>query len=399
VLSPLKPENIMLAPNGLVKVLDFGLARPVDPMRVAPAPMDMMVPDDAERTAVLGRPAATTDDSHTSAGSLVGTLHYMSPEQARGLPISEARDVYSLGIVLYELLAPGHSAYGPVELPAELLALVRRAEVAPYDFRDRAVARLLKRMLALHPSERATAEEVVRALEAMRDRPARVRRRMLFAAAAVIVIALLAGAVVLSRREPERLPQGRIAILPFRNQTGDRSLQWIEKGLADLVVEGTRRARGANGIAADVPLRGELSDAERGRLLTTLGADVLIEPVVTADEEGKYTIRYAALRPDRAEAPREVTSTVLTEAARHMSRDLAQRIDPPARWTSARACRSMPRRTCSSPWACRSCARAGRRSRRTTSPSAWIAIRSSWRRRCAWRSAITPWPRSRWRSG
>jgi tetratricopeptide (TPR) repeat protein len=334
----LKPENIMLTPHGQVKVLDFGLARSVDTMRVAPEPMDMSVPDDVERTAVLGRPAATTDDSHTSAGSLVGTLHYMSPEQARGLPIAEASDVYSLGIVLYEMLAPGRAAYGPVETPIELLTLVRRGEVAPYDFRDRALTSLIRRMLAPHPADRAQADTVVRELESLRERPARVRRHLFTGAAAMLFLVLMAGVFVLSRRSPERLfarPQGRIAILPFRNQTGDASLRWIESGLAELVIEGTRRARGADVVSAEdvaramerVRVRGELTGQQRRSLLASLGADVLIAPVVTADE-GKYTIRYAALRPDRAETPRETSSTVLVEAARQMSIDLAQRIDP-----------------------------------------------------------------------
>ncbi|HUR82223.1 MAG TPA: protein kinase [Thermoanaerobaculia bacterium] len=322
----LKPENIMLTPPGEVKVLDFGLARPVDPARVATQEMELPLPDDAEQTAVLGRPTSTTDASNTIAGSLVGTLHYMSPEQARGMAISEASDVYSLGIVLYEMLAR-RGAYGPVESITDLLALVRKGEVAPFDFHDRAITSLIARMLAAHPSERAPAETVVRELEHIRARPLRQKRWTMMSAAALIVIALIAGAVQFSRQRVERLPRGRIAILPFRNETGDASLRWIEKGLADLVIEGTRRARGTDVIAADVPARGALTDVERKRLLDSLGAEVLIEPVVTADE-GKYTIRYAALTADRVERPYEVTSTVLVEAARRMSMDLAQRIDP-----------------------------------------------------------------------
>ena len=329
----LKPENIMLTPDGQVKVLDFGLARPVDPTRVAQTHAEMMVPEDVDRTVILGRPEATTDDSRTSAGSLVGTLHYMSPEQARGMPITEASDVYSLGIVLYEMLAR-RGAYGPVESIPELLALVRGADVAPFDFGDRTLASLLKRMLKLYPSDRAHAELVVQELEKIRDRPARLRRGMLLGAAVVIVLATIAGAIVWSRRASKPLPHGRIAILPFRNETGDTSLRWVESGLADLVVEGTRRARGANVIAADTPLRGELTEAQRKRLLSDLGVEVLIAPVVTSDREGKYTIRYTAHTADRAEPPREASSTVVVEAARQMALDLAQRIDPGSAATS-----------------------------------------------------------------
>ena len=339
----LKPDNVMITADGVVKVLDFGLARPTDEARmVRAAEADVAFDsDDFEKTAVLGLPMRTTDASQTSAGSLVGTLHYMSPEQARALPLSEASDVYSLGIVLYELLAPGRTAYGPVESMTDLLALVRQAEVVPYDFRDRAVSALLRRMLALHPADRARADEVVHALEQLRERPSRLRRRAVASFAALLIVTLVTVVFFVSQKlaRSERLysaARGRIAILPFRNATGDASLQWIENGLAELVVEGTQRARGADVVPLEAVTRamqglhiaGNLTDAQRSALLTSLSADVLIAPVVTADAEGKYTIRYAALTPDRAESPREASSTVLVEAARQMSIDLVQRIDP-----------------------------------------------------------------------
>jgi tetratricopeptide (TPR) repeat protein len=336
----LKPDNIMLTPSGQVKVLDFGLARPVDPAQVAHAPIDNFAFDDVEQTAVLGRPAGTTDPSHTTAGSLVGTLHYMSPEQARGLPITEASDIYSLGIVLYEMLANGERPYPQTEAMSELLVSVRRAEIVPRDFHDPAINALVKRMLCLHPADRSPAENVVQQLEAIRERPSRMHRRFLATIAALALLLLIAGVVFVSRMTgPGRLfarPGGRIAVLPFRNATGDASLRWIESGLADFVAEGTRRARGADVVPVEQVSRAmqklhigndTLDEKQRNALLTALAADVLIAPVVSVDE-GKYTIRYAALTPERAEAPREATSSVLVEAARQMSVDLAQRIDP-----------------------------------------------------------------------
>lgn len=82
----IKPENIMRRADGLVKILDFGIAKLLEPS----------VPDDETQSDL---------STHTEAGLLLGTVSYMSPEQARGLPVDERTDVWSLGIVVYEMLA------------------------------------------------------------------------------------------------------------------------------------------------------------------------------------------------------------------------------------------------------------------------------------------------------
>jgi serine/threonine protein kinase/tetratricopeptide (TPR) repeat protein len=85
----IKPDNIMVRRNGYVKVLDFGLAKLTEPVDRSPL--------DAE--------AATRVLVQTDAGVVMGTSHYMSPEQARGKPVDARSDIWSLGIVIYELVA------------------------------------------------------------------------------------------------------------------------------------------------------------------------------------------------------------------------------------------------------------------------------------------------------
>lgn len=349
----LKPDNIMITSDGQVKVLDFGLARAVTDLDSGPVlTPEYFAAEDLEKTAVLGRPSSSTapDAAHTWAGSLVGTLHYMSPEQARGLPITEESDIYSLGVVLYELLA-GDRAYADLPMN-ELLVLVRAADVTPFDFHDRALNALLRRMLALYPSDRPRAEDVTRELERILERPARIRRRTMSSLAIAAVVLAIAGGIVATRsiESSKRLfaqnTRGKLVILPFRNATGDASLRWIENGLPDLVREGLTRVRGVDVVTGDeiaramrnlkLNPRADLTTAQRRALLGALGADVAIAPTVIVND-GKYTIRFAAMTADGTETPREATSTVLVEAARQMSAQLAERIDPASSAAAVRA--------------------------------------------------------------
>ena len=86
----IKPENIMRRPDGYVKVLDFGLAKLTEPEQ-APPPA----------TSQMDTPPLP---SETSAGMIVGTANYMSPEQARGLKVDRRSDLWSLGVTLYEMV-------------------------------------------------------------------------------------------------------------------------------------------------------------------------------------------------------------------------------------------------------------------------------------------------------
>ena len=100
----IKPDNVMVRADGTVKVLDFGVAK------LAPAAIAA---------------DATTSFAETEFGTMIGTTRYMSPEQARGLDVDGRSDIFSLGIVLYELLT-GHSPFGGVTATDTLVAIVER---------------------------------------------------------------------------------------------------------------------------------------------------------------------------------------------------------------------------------------------------------------------------------
>ena len=107
----IKPENIMRRPDGLVKILDFGIAKLIEPE----------TPDHVNET--------TGFRTHTDAGLVMGTVNYMSPEQARGLPVDERTDVWSLGVVLYEMLS-GRLPFSGATRMDTLVAVLDR-EFAP----------------------------------------------------------------------------------------------------------------------------------------------------------------------------------------------------------------------------------------------------------------------------
>src|SRR2546422_3723725 len=102
----IKPENIMLRRDALVKVLDFGLAKLTETKEAGP--------EDSTRALIK-----------TSAGVVMGTVAYMSPEQARGLPVDARSDIWSLGVVLYEAVA-GHPPFAGETNSDVLVSILER---------------------------------------------------------------------------------------------------------------------------------------------------------------------------------------------------------------------------------------------------------------------------------
>ncbi len=108
----IKPDNVMIRPDGFVKLLDFGIAKLTEKNR---EPID--------------EDAATAIKSGTSPGMIVGTAAYMSPEQARGKPVDARTDIFSFGVVLYEMLTVKHPFEG--ENAMDVSGAILHKEPAP----------------------------------------------------------------------------------------------------------------------------------------------------------------------------------------------------------------------------------------------------------------------------
>src|SRR5688572_26684646 len=207
----LKPENVVIAKSGFAKILDFGLAK----LREDPA-----LSKDDGATAVK-----------TSPGTLLGSLGYMSPEQARGEDADHRSDIFSLGCILYECVTGARPFRGDTavdtlhrilhddpppmativpESPAELQRIVRKSLAKEPDQRYQSARDLaidlhnLKREIESQPGTAAALAP-----------PARTPRRWWIAAAAIALLLAIAAAFVLTRRPTSTTPAATAPATPM----------------------------------------------------------------------------------------------------------------------------------------------------------------------------------------
>jgi serine/threonine-protein kinase len=169
----LKPENIMLTSTGVVKVLDFGLARMAELETPDPSPPEPPAMEE-------GRQVESRDDGLTELGDVMGTPRYMSPEQARGEAVTAASDIYSLGLILSELFT-GRPPYRDDLSKTSLHHHAAWGDTEPTRGLEPLLADLVGRMTAFLPRDRPSADAVAERLRFIWDQPRRRLRRVIAA--------------------------------------------------------------------------------------------------------------------------------------------------------------------------------------------------------------------------
>jgi serine/threonine protein kinase len=318
----IKPENIMIRRDGYAKVLDFGLAKL----------------SEVRATGSSGAEDPTRIQVNTNPGVVMGTVNYMSPEQARGNPTDARTDIWSLGVVLYEMLArkvpfsgatASHTIVSILEkeplalenAPAELQRIVRKALTKDADMRYQSARDLLidlknlRRELDIQGElERSIVPNRESATGAIDDRATQVyasgslatrsepaipatqhpsaassleyavtQARSHKLGTAVVGIVLLAVVVTLIyvaslRKGNSAAGQIKsIAVMPFVNQSGSADLEYLSDGMTDTLISSLSQLPNLNVKARSSVFRYKGKDTSP----QTIGKDLNVQAILT----------------------------------------------------------------------------------------------------------------------
>ncbi len=261
----IKPDNVMIRPDGFVKLLDFGIAKLTEKTRE---------PIDEE--------AATAISAGTSPGMIVGTAGYMSPEQARGKQIDARTDIFSFGVVLYEMLTKRHPFEGenavdvigsilhkepaPIrqllpEIPQDLERLINKtlrkdreeryqtAQDLLIDLRDaKQELEVQSRLERTSPPNReepntqimtATTADAPHATSSAEYLVSEITKRKRGLAVGLVVLTLASiglGYWLLGNRAAPAKQIESIAVMPFVNESGNADVEYLSDGMTETLI-------------------------------------------------------------------------------------------------------------------------------------------------------------------
>jgi TolB-like protein/Tfp pilus assembly protein PilF len=347
----LKPANVMVSHADRVKVLDFGIAK---------------VEADAAATIIEG--AAVEPATLTDSGLVIGTPAYMSPEQALGRPVDHRTDVFSLGVLLYQM-ATGCRPFRGEAASETFAAVLRDTPPAPSTLNPRVppvLDKLIASCLEKEPARRVqTARELRLSLQALAtglSNPAfpfptetapltRLSRRWKAMAAAlagtcclVLMLAatrpqlmnLLAGPRKVGAAEGAAARRPGLAVLPLGNFSNDP--EYFVDGMTDALIVSLSDIRGVRVISRQSVMRFKSSSEPLAEIARELGVDVVVQgSVMRAGNRVRIAVQLVRADPEQqiwADSYERDLSDVLTlqnEVARAISEEIQVKLEPTAK--------------------------------------------------------------------
>ncbi|MGH9934594.1 MAG: protein kinase domain-containing protein, partial [Blastocatellia bacterium] len=316
----IKPENVMARPDGLVKILDFGLAKLTARLRDGGSEGQS---DGETKSHFLSASPSPRLSVSTEPGLVMGTASYMSPEQARGLKVDHRTDIFSLGVMLYEMLT-GRRPFEEATTSDVMAAILTKEPTPLEELRSEVrpeLAQAVMRCLAKEREERfQTASEFTAALKAATDRgeqspsgearrspgilTAHPRRGAFLRSRPVRIAAtfalLMIAALVYWKLAPKPAPDPQIrslVVLPIENLSGDPAQEYLTDGMTDALIGDLAKIGALRVISRTSAMRYKGVKKPLLEIASELNVDAVVEGAMQRSGD-RVSVRARLIRAD-----------------------------------------------------------------------------------------------------